>query len=304
MAYQKISMTEEASNSVKNDSDAFLRDHATEEFANQVPVTYINSLGTYVFRVFPDMYKGHVRTFRPIFMHNINLKNAGPNGKDFKFRCVNDERISKLLSNFTDEQLGGNREAWKYKSKENGLMLVRIYSAPTSDAYTKKMIEDTGRGFVDAIVVLSASMMKEVQSRISELDSKNRIEFLDIDTPSVAIKLSITKESNADNSRQWNVGSATFTRETYALGEPIFPEGAEWDGLDQAYIPSNRVITDTELAVLTRYLNAVKNRNSGYVNNTSADGFLSIKPMSLDDELPSWEVKPSASESISDEIPF
>lgn len=301
MAYQKVKMSDETSKSVLDDAQAYEDTHVLNDNNGMIPVSFMTTSGSYIVRIFPDVYKNKTRIARHTFLHFLNFKNPSTN-KDMRLRVVNDIRLTKLLDEFSDSDLGGDK--FKFDAKEHSLMLARVYQAPEEDQYLGKMIKESKVGYVDVILVLKPRIMKEIQSRIGELKPSQLNEFLDIDTKTFALQITLSPESSSDGKYSWLKADVSVTRDQYELGLPKFPEGAEWDGLENAYVPESKVITDLELSALRVYLTRLKDRNANYINSKSKDGFDNHKPVADSDE-PTWETTGAYTPGgLDDEAPF
>lgn len=300
MAYNKVKLTEESTKTIIDDAQVYEENHATGDNSSLIPVSFMSNAGSYIVRIFPDVHKGRTRIARHTFLHFLNFKNPS-NNQDVKLRVVNDIRLSKMLEEFSDSDLGN--EKFKFDSKEFSLMLVRMYHAPASDTYLSKALKESKDGFIDLILVLKPRIMKEIQARIGELTPSQLNEFLDIDTKSFALKIELKPETSSDGKFSWLSAEVSVTREQYDMGMPKFPEGCEYDGLESAYIPEDKVITDLELSMLTLYLRRLKERNANYINSKSNDGFDNHKSME-DTSEPTWNSSGYTLGGLDDEAPF
>lgn len=300
MAYTKVKMTDESSKTVIDDAQSYEETHATGDNNNLIPVSFLTNAGSYIVRIFPDTFKGTTRIARHTFLHFLNFKNPS-NNQDVKLKVVNDIRISKMLENFSDSDLGN--EKFKFDAKEHSLMLVRMYHAPTNDNYLSKALKESKDGFLDMILVLKPRVMKEIQARIGELTPSQLMEFLDIDSKSFALKIDLKPESSSDGKYSWLAAEVSVTREQYEMGMPKLPEGCDYDGLETAYVPEDKVITDLELSMLNLYLNRIKDRNANYINSKSKDGFSEQTPAAESNE-PTWNSTGYTPGGLDDDSPF
>lgn len=300
MAYQKVKLDETSSKDVLVGAQEYDASHPTGDGNNTIPISFMSSAGSYTIRIFPDIFKGKTRIARHTFLHFLNFKSPSTN-KDMKLRVVNDTRLSKLLEAFTDSDL--SNEKFKFDAKEYSLLLARVYEAPAEDDYMSKSIKNSTGGFVDTILVVKPKVMKAINGIIGDLTPSQAVEFLDIDTKTFGLRIDLVRETSSTNDKiSWLEPKVSVTKGQYDLGLPLFPEGAEWDGLDKAYIPEDQVISEMELSALTIYLNRLKERNANYIDREVAKDGFSKGDTSRE---PSWNTDMSSmSQALDDDIPF
>lgn len=299
MGYTKIKLDNDSSKSILDDAKVYESNHPTGDSDNQIPVSFMTTPGSYIVRIFPDMFKNKVRIARHTFLHFLNFKSPSTN-QDVKLRVVSDIKLQKVLEQYSETDLGN--EFYKFKAKEFSLLLARVYSVPTEDKYLSKFFENNKDGYVDMILVVKPRVMREINARMSELTPSQIHEFLDIDSDTFALNVTLKEEKSNDGKYSWIGADVGVTPQKYKMSEPHFPEGVEYDGLQNAYVPEDKVITDTELAAFSLYLQRAKDRNASYVSTKSKDGFEdNYKPQQSSNE-PTWTSNPSA--PLNDEIPF
>lgn len=284
MAYSKVKLDESSTKSIIDDAQSYENSHTTGEL-NNIPVSFMTKPGTYIIRIFPDVHNNRTRIARHTFLHFLKFKNPSTN-QDVKLRVVNDIRLSKLLESYSDADLGN--EKYRFQAKEYSMVLARVYKAPTEDEYLTKLLSDSKRGFVDVLFVLKPRIMKEIQARIGELTPSQLNDFLDIDSKTFALVVEATTDTNRDGNISWISAKVSVTSDAFDMSMPIFPEGCEYEGLESAYIPETRIITDIELSMLTVYLNRLKERNANYIESKTSDGF-NGKTAVASKEEPGWD---------------
>ena len=115
MGYQKVNMGAESQQSILDDAKSYEESHVISDNNGMIPVSFMSNAGSYVVRIFPDVYKNRTRIARNTFLHFLNFKSPST-GKDVKLRVVNDIKLSKLLDSFSDSDLGGDK--FKFEAKE------------------------------------------------------------------------------------------------------------------------------------------------------------------------------------------
>lgn len=301
MGYQKVKLDDTVSQSVLEDAKTYETSHPSgmSDSDNQIPVTFLTTPGSYIVRIFPDQFKGRVRIARHTFLHFLNFKSPSTN-QDVKLRVVSDIKLQKVLEQYTENDLGS--EAYKFKAKEFSLLLARVYKVPAADDYLNKFFKDNKDGYVDMILVVKPRVMREIQTRIGELTPAQLSEFLDIDSETFALNIELKETESNDGKYKWIDAEVGVTPTTYKMSEPHFAEGVTYDGLQTAYVPEDRTITDTELAAFSLYLQRAKDRNASYVASKSKDGFENNYKPQQETSEPTWSTQASA--PLSDEVPF
>lgn len=297
MGYTKVKFDDNSSKQILEDAESYESNHPTGDTTNSVPVAFLQTPGSYVVRIFPDVYRGRTRIARHTFLHFLNYKSPSTN-QDVKLRVVNDRKLSNLLDTFSDSDLGN--EKFKFEAKEYSIMLARVYQYPKEDTHMAKLFKDNKDGFVDMLLVLKPRIMREISSRIGELKPSQVAEFLDIDTKTFGLKINLTKVSNNENTMSWIEAEVSITPDQYEMGLPKFAEGVDYNDLENAYIPESKVITDSELTSLQLYLHRLKERNASYIESRTKDGFANRKPV----EEPGWSTDSYSSGALDDDIPF
>jgi hypothetical protein len=253
---------------IKNDSEKFIDENSS--FSNpRIPICYPEK-GRFEVRIHPDRDKnGKIRYFKRCFTNQIISKD------NKRFNVCSDERIEQALKT---AESNGFKDAWKYKSRENIIMLARFVSCP-EDKYFK-----AGSDVLFVLDKVQASKIIEFFNSLSIDQLKNS---LNIKKPYYCIEIVFEK------SKYKTVSSIKFTSNQLGFETMVLPSGYEWKGLDQAYISEeNNTVTTEQLIAFKKFLSRETYMEEGL---KEPENKLSDPLDSIDDHIPYEKFTPTSS---------
>lgn len=213
------------------------------------PITYAGQEGTYVFRIYPDNYKGKPRFWRLLTTNQLqNYKKV--------IKPKNETRIDDLIAEAKEKGVDDYTSGlWKHKKKTEAVMMVYLVSAPEG-----KYIQPAGTA---TALVLSYKQLEAVKGCFKDLqdDGVNIMEFLHPNKTSNAIRLTISKQKKGKKT-ETTIRVLPTTSSEYDLPDinEVLPEGIEFTGLEETYVLPDQEITDEEFEDFKTFFNEEVNK--------------------------------------------
>lgn len=211
------------------------------------PITYAGQEGTYIFRIYPDNYKGKPRFFRMLTINQL------PNNKKV-FKPMNENRIDKLITEANEKGIDNFTSGlWKNKWKTEAVMMVYLISAPDG-----KYVQPSGSA---SALILNYKQLEAINLYFKGLEKNEGVDIMDFLNPLEprnAIKLTITKQRNGKK-EETIIGVSGTTSSDYELPpmKEVLPEGITFEGLEETYVKPDQLLTEDEFEDFKTYLNEV-----------------------------------------------
>jgi hypothetical protein len=206
------------------------------------PVTYVGTEGTYIFRIYPENYKGTPRLFRTVWSNRLHNNRRVISEKE-------DRRIDDLVQKAKDNGWDSKKEGfWKHKTKQEGIMMAYLISAPEG-----KYIAAPNSA---TALVLGWQHLQSLDMFLQDLEKEGAsvMKLLHPGKPNPAIKMIVRKVTKGKKSEtQVNCSfTASNDFELPPLSETL-PEGIKYEGLDQIHVSVDSKLTDEMFDEFKKY---------------------------------------------------
>ena len=208
------------------------------------PVTYAGQEGTYIFRMYPDNYKGKPRFWRLLTTNQLqNYKKVIKPKTETRM----DDLIADAKEKGVDDYTSG---LWKHKKKTEAVMMVYLISGPDG-----KYVQPSGTA---TALILSYKQLEAIKGFLSGIQEEgtNIMEFLHPEEASNALKLTIRKQKKGKKT-ETSINVSSTTSSDYHLPDmnEVLPEGVDFIDLESTYVKPDQLITDEEFEDFKTFFN-------------------------------------------------
>lgn len=224
---------------------------------DRFPVSYFGAEGTYIFRLYPENYKGKPRMRRTVWSNQLH-----------NYRRVltkkGDTRIDDLVKSAQEQGFDGKTTGfWKHKKNQDAIMMGYLISAPEN-----KSIQKPGSA---TAIIMNWLQIESLDSFFDSLEEEgvSLRKFLHPGKPSRAIKMTIKKVQKGKK-METIVNCSSTQDDTYELPplKEALPEGMEFPGLDEIHVKSDQYLTDELFEEFKKYYDEKINKIKEFKGNS------------------------------------